>query len=49
VNLQWGLCFGHWFGSSPSFCMNLQALHDVRLAEQESGAEVAEHPRQADA
>ncbi len=43
------LRLGHWFGSSPTFWMNLQALHDVRLAEQESGAEVAKLPRRADA
>jgi addiction module HigA family antidote len=43
------LRLGHWFGSSASFWMNLQALHDVRLAEQESGAEVAKLPRRADA
>ena len=40
---------GHWFGTGPNFWMNLQALHDVRLAEQESGAEVAKLPRRADA
>jgi addiction module HigA family antidote len=43
------LRLGHWFGTGPNFWMNLQALHDVRLAEQESGAEVAKLPRRADA
>ena len=50
------LRLAHWFGSSPQFWMNLQALHDVRLAEQQAGPEIrrlptkpekskADHPR----
>lgn len=27
----------HWFGTSPQLRMSLQALYDVRLAEQEAG------------
>ncbi|HEY5300789.1 MAG TPA: HigA family addiction module antitoxin [Acetobacteraceae bacterium] len=41
------LRLGHWFGVSPAFWMNLQALYDLRVAEQESGAEVAALPRRA--
>lgn len=33
------LCLGHWFGTSPQFWMNLQALYDVRLAEEWAGTE----------
>jgi addiction module HigA family antidote len=43
------LRLGHWFGTSPNLWMNLQALHDVRLAEQASGGEVAKLPRRGDA
>ena len=39
------LRLAHWFGTSPQFWMNLQALHDVRIAEQEAGAEIKELPR----
>ena len=43
------LRLAHWFGSSPAFWMNLQGLHDVRLAEQQVGAEVAALPRRPEA
>jgi len=38
------LRFAHWFGTSPQFWMNLQALYDVRLAEQEAGTEIEALP-----
>ena len=38
------LRLAHWFGTSPQFWMNLQALFDVRLAEQEAGAEIKTLP-----
>lgn len=34
------LRLAHWFGTSPQFWMNLQALYDVRVAEQEAGTEI---------
>jgi addiction module HigA family antidote len=34
------LRLAHWFGTSPQFWMNLQAQFDVRMAEQEAGAEI---------
>jgi addiction module HigA family antidote len=34
------LRLAHWFGTSPQFWMNLQALYDVRMAEKEAGAEI---------
>ena len=34
----------HWFGTSPHFWMNLQALYDVRLAEQEAGTKIKSLP-----
>ncbi len=42
------LRLGHWFGTSPAFWMNLQSLHDVRLAQQQHGHEVAGLPRRSD-
>lgn len=39
------LRMAHWFGTSPQFWMNLQALYDVRLAEQEAGAEIKALPK----
>jgi len=38
------LRLGHWFGTSPQFWMNLQALYDVRVAEQEAGTEIKRLP-----
>ncbi len=38
------LRLAHWFGTSPQFWMNLQALYDVRLAEQEAGKEIKALP-----
>jgi addiction module HigA family antidote len=39
------LRLAHWFGTSPQFWMNLQALYDVRLAEREAGKEIKALPR----
>ncbi len=38
------LRLAHWFGTSPQFWMNLQALYDVRMAEQEAGMEIKRLP-----
>jgi addiction module HigA family antidote len=38
------LRLAHWFGTSPQFWMNLQALYDVRMAEQEAGTEIKSLP-----
>jgi addiction module HigA family antidote len=38
------LRLAHWFGTSPQFWMNLQALFDVRLAEQQAGTEIRSLP-----
>ena len=39
------LRLGHWFGMSPEFWLNLQSLHDLRIAERSVGAAVAKLPR----
>ncbi|HLX26890.1 MAG TPA: HigA family addiction module antitoxin [Casimicrobiaceae bacterium] len=38
------LRLAHWFGTNPQFWMNLQALHEVRLAEQQAGTEIKRLP-----
>ena len=38
------LRLGHWFGTTPQFWMNLQALYDVRMAEEEAGKEIKRLP-----
>ena len=38
------LRLAHWFGTNPQFWMNLQALYDVRVAEQEAGTEIKTLP-----
>ena len=38
------LRLGHFFGNSPQFWLNLQALYDLRVAGNRAGAEIAELP-----
>ena len=38
------LRLAHWFGTNPQFWMNLQALYDVRMAEQAAGGEIKTLP-----
>jgi len=42
------LRLGHWIGTSAAFWMNLQSLHDLRVAEASLGDEVAGLPRRSD-
>jgi antitoxin HigA-1 len=39
------LRLGHWFGMSPEFWLNLQSLHDLRIAERTLGPKIAKLPR----
>jgi addiction module HigA family antidote len=41
------LRFGHWFGTDPQFWLNLQSAHDVRIAKEKAGREIARLPRRA--
>lgn len=45
ITADTALRLGHWFGNSPQFWMNLQQLYELRLAENEVGAEIAALPR----
>lgn len=38
------LRFGHFFGVSPQFWLNLQANHDLRVAEQKAGSIISKLP-----
>ena len=38
------LRLGHFFGNSPQFWLNLQALYDLRVAGNRAGTEIAELP-----
>jgi antitoxin HigA-1 len=42
------LRLGHWFGNSPQFWLNLQALYELRLAQERVGREIAELPIRPD-
>jgi antitoxin HigA-1 len=39
------LRLGHWFGMSAQFWLNLQTLYELRLAENEKGAEIRKLPK----
>jgi antitoxin HigA-1 len=38
------LRLGHFFGTSPEFWLNLQALYDLRLAERRAGKRIRALP-----
>lgn len=38
------LRLGHFFGTSAEFWLNLQAMHDLRLAERRSGRRIRARP-----
>jgi antitoxin HigA-1 len=40
------LRLGHWFGNNPQFWLNLQAAHDLRIALESAGSEIAKLPKQ---
>ncbi|HVZ68664.1 MAG TPA: HigA family addiction module antitoxin [Rhizomicrobium sp.] len=45
VTADTALRLGHWFGMSADFWLNLQKLYELRLAEQEKGAEIRKLPK----
>src|SRR5436305_10555794 len=48
ITADTALRLGHWFGSSPEFWLNLQTLHELRLARKEVGDRVKKLPRRTD-
>lgn len=49
ITADTALRLGHWFGSSAEFWLNLQKLYELRLAEQEVGAQISKLPTRANA
>ncbi|MGY4428830.1 addiction module HigA family antidote [Bradyrhizobium sp. F1.13.1] len=47
ITADTALRLGHWFDTSPQFWMDLQQQYELRLAEEEVGAQVASLPRRA--
>jgi addiction module HigA family antidote len=45
ITADTALRLGHWFGTSADFWLNLQKLYELRLAEQERGAEIRKLPK----
>jgi antitoxin HigA-1 len=45
VTADTALRLSHWFGMSPDFWLNLQKRYELRLAENEVGAEIRKLPK----
>jgi antitoxin HigA-1 len=45
VTADTALRFGHWFGTSAEFWLNLQQLYELRLARKEVGSRVQKLPK----
>jgi addiction module HigA family antidote len=40
ITADTALRLGHWFGTGPELWLNLQKSYELRMAEQEAGAEI---------
>ena len=45
ITADTALRLGHWFGTSGDFWLNLQKLYELRLVENEKGAEIRKLPK----
>ena len=45
ITADTALRLGHWFGTSAEMWLNMQKLYELRLAEQEVGAEIKKLPK----
>jgi antitoxin HigA-1 len=45
VTADTALRLGHWFGTSAEFWLGLQKFYELRLAENEKGAEIRKLPK----
>jgi addiction module HigA family antidote len=45
ITADTALRLGHWFGTSAEFWLNLQKQYELRLAEQQMGAEIKRLPK----
>lgn len=48
ITADTALRLGHWFGTAPEFWLNLQKLYELRVAQNEVGAQIGKLPRRAD-
>ena len=49
ITADTALRLGHWFGTSAEFWLNLQKSYELRLAENEKGAEIRNLPKRKSA
>jgi addiction module HigA family antidote len=47
VTADTALRLGHWFGTSAEMWLDMQKLYELRLAEQDVGAEIRRLPRRS--
>lgn len=45
ISADTALRLGHWFGTSAEMWLNLQKLYELRLAENQKGAEIKKLPK----
>jgi len=45
ITADTALRLGHWFGTSAEMWLNLQTLYELRLADNEKGAEIRNLPK----
>ena len=45
ITADTALRLGHWFGTRAEMWLNMQTLYELRLAEQEKGAEIRKLPK----
>lgn len=45
ITADTALRLGHWFGTSAEMWLNMQTFYEIRLAEQEKGAEIRKLPK----
>jgi addiction module HigA family antidote len=45
ITADTALRLGHWFGTSAEMWLTMQKLYELRLAEQEKGAEIRKLPK----
>ena len=45
ITADTALRLGHWFGTSAECWLNLQKMYELRLAENEKGAEIRKLPK----
>ncbi len=49
ISAETAVLLGHWFGTSPGFWLNLQSMHDLRIAERTLKPMLGGLPQRADA